>query len=214
MTNISKRLKCLADFVDKKDFIADIGCDHGLLSIYLMKNNLCQNVIASDINQNALNNAIKNIKKNNLNIKTILSDGLTNIDTENLNTLIISGMGTTTIKNILSNKNKLKNIHKIIVQSNNDHELLRRSMNDYGYYLKQEKIIFENGKWYITCLFIKSNKSNTNQEIKYGFLNNDEYNNYLLQKKKLLLKKIPLFNKNKLIKYFEYLRIKKAIKSK
>ncbi|MDE5889099.1 MAG: class I SAM-dependent methyltransferase, partial [Bacilli bacterium] len=75
MTKISKRLKAIAEFVSKKDSLVDVGCDHGLLSIYLVENECVKRVIASDINQNALNSAIKNIKIRNMNIDTVLSDG-------------------------------------------------------------------------------------------------------------------------------------------
>ena len=182
MTNISKRLLSVADFISKEDELVDIGCDHGLLSIYLIENNLCKRVIASDINQNALNNAIENINKRNLNIKTVLSDGINNIDLDNINSLIISGMGTSTIAHILEDKNKLNNINKIIVQSNNNHDILRNNMNNIGYYLKDERVVKDKNKWYITMLFIKSNKKNTKKEIEYGYLNNKDYNNYLLNK--------------------------------
>ena len=63
MSKLSKRLESLALLVDKKDQLVDVGCDHGLLSIYLVQNNLCKKVIASDVNQNALNSAIKNIRE-------------------------------------------------------------------------------------------------------------------------------------------------------
>ena len=65
MSKLSKRLESLALLVDKKDQLVDVGCDHGLLSIYLVQNNLCKKVIASDVNQNALNSAIKNISLRN-----------------------------------------------------------------------------------------------------------------------------------------------------
>ena len=174
MNKISKRLLSIADFISKKDELVDVGCDHGLLSIYLIENKLCKRVIASDINQNALNNAINNIKKKNLNIETILSDGIDNIDLTNINTLIISGMGTSTILHILKNNNQLKNINKIIIQSNNEHEILRKEMNNKNYYLKEEKILKNNDKWYITMCYIKSNKQNTKNEIEYGYLNNQK----------------------------------------
>lgn len=213
MTRLSKRLKSLALFVDKNDSLVDIGCDHALLSIYLTENKLCNKVIASDINTNALNNAITNIKKSNLRIETILSDGLKNIDTSHINALIISGMGTSTIIHILDNKEKLKPIKKLIIQSNNEHESLRRNLNNLGYYLKEENIIYEKDKWYVTCLFIKSNQLNTEEELKYGFLNNPEYNNYLLNKNKTILKSIPFFSSNKIKKYKAYCQLKKAIKN-
>ena len=153
MTRISKRLKSLVQFVDKNDNIVDVGCDHGLRSIYLVENNLCKKVIASDVNQNALNSAINNIKSRNLNIKTVLSDGIDNVDLNDINTLVISGMGTSTILHILKDDKKLKKVKKLILQSNNDHDILREKLNNKGYYLSDEMVIFDKGKWYVTMLF-------------------------------------------------------------
>ena len=136
MSKLSLRLKAIVKFVEKKDKLVDVGCDHGLLSIYLIENELVSKVIASDINQNALNSAINNIQKRNLDIETVLSDGIKDINMKGINTLVISGMGTSTILHILSDSNKLKNISKLLLQSNNDHEDLRRNLNNIGYYLQ------------------------------------------------------------------------------
>lgn len=212
MTKISKRLLAIASFIEKKDSVADIGCDHGLLSIYLKENNLIKTIIASDINQNALNNAIKNIETKNLKIKTILSDGIKDINTDNLNTLIISGMGTSTILHILTIPEKLKNINKIIIQSNNNHQELRQGLNDIGYYLEEENYTYDKNKWYITCKFIKSEKQNSKEIIKYGYLNNQDYNKYLLNHLKTISKKIPLSKLHEKIEYYKAIKhLKKAI---
>ncbi|MFA6940089.1 MAG: tRNA (adenine(22)-N(1))-methyltransferase TrmK, partial [Clostridiaceae bacterium] len=48
--DISKRLIAIAEKVDKCKTVLDIGTDHGYIPIYLIKNNICNNVIASDIN--------------------------------------------------------------------------------------------------------------------------------------------------------------------
>ena len=212
MTKISKRLLSIADFISKEDELVDVGCDHGLLSIYLIENKLCKRVIASDINPNALNNAIENIKKKNLNIETILSDGIDNIDLTNINTLIISGMGTSTILHILKDNNKLNNINKIIIQSNNEHEVLRKEMNNKNYYLKEEKTLKDKNKWYITMYYIKSNKKNTKNEIEYGDLNNQEYIKFLLNKYNELLKIIPKDNKDYKEIEIKYNKLSKIVK--
>ena len=211
MNKISKRLLSIADFISKEDELVDVGCDHGLLSIYLIKNKLCKRVIASDINEKALSNAIKNIERENLNIQTILSDGLNNIDLTNINTLIISGMGTQTILHILEDNTKLKNINKLIIQSNNNHEILRTNLNKKGYYLKEESTLYDKNEWYTTMYFIKSNKKNTKQELVYGYLNNHNYNSYLLNQYKTIYDKIPDTNKDKKLMYKKYIELKEYI---
>ena len=48
---LSKRLKRIAEHVDKCESVADIGTDHGYIPIYLVKEGRCKKAIASDINK-------------------------------------------------------------------------------------------------------------------------------------------------------------------
>ena len=63
---ISKRLKSLAGLITIDDKVADIGCDHALLDIYMVKNNITEKVFIADVSENALENGIKNVKKYHL----------------------------------------------------------------------------------------------------------------------------------------------------
>ena len=51
---ISDRLLACAGFVAPGERVADIGCDHGYLSIHLLTNGIAQSCIASDINEQPL----------------------------------------------------------------------------------------------------------------------------------------------------------------
>ena len=51
---ISNRLKSIAGLITEKDVIADIGCDHAYLDIYLVKNKIVPKAYVSDVNLNAL----------------------------------------------------------------------------------------------------------------------------------------------------------------
>ena len=46
---ISDRLLACAAFVNPGDRVADVGCDHGYLGIYLLKRNIAKHVLASDL---------------------------------------------------------------------------------------------------------------------------------------------------------------------
>ena len=188
MTNmIDNRLKSLTKYVDKNDSIIDIGCDHALLDIYLIKNKIANNIIVSDISNNALKQGINNIKKYNLEnyINTRCGNGLEVLNEEdNINTIIISGMGTNTILNILNNK-YLNKINKLIIQSNKDYYLLRKEVNKLGFIIDKEEVILVNNKLYINIVFIRGNKKYTIEELKYGtknMINKEIYINYLLKK--------------------------------
>lgn len=216
---ISLKLKAIAFFIDKKDKVVDVGCDHAYLDIYLAKNNLCKNIIASDINENALNNAKKNIARYNLTkkIKCILSDGINEINTKDINTVVIAGMGTKTIKHIISNKEKFKNIEKIIISSNNDHYLLRKFMNKNHYYLEDEKIVFDKNHYYVISKYKHGKQKLNNKELMFGKykLENKNYYEYLFKENKKILEKIPftkfkarkkIKKENKILK--KYLNVK------
>lgn len=183
---ISKRLKTLVKYVDEIDNIMDIGCDHALLDIYLIKNKYTDKIIASDIHENALNAGIENIKRNNLESKidARLGDGLDVLsDDDTINTLLISGMGTSTILKILDN-NKIERIYKLIIQSNNDHDILRKKVTALGFYIDSEEYFQDNNKNYINIVFKKGNRSYTKTELKYGpfLINNKEYLEFELSK--------------------------------
>ena len=196
----SDRLSKVASFIDKDDKLIDVGCDHGYLGIYLKENNLVNDLLLTDINENALNNAINNINNKKLDIKTILTDGLENIDLSKYNAISISGMGTFNILKILDNKD-LSNINKLIIQSNNDLDLLRSSLIKYGYYLKDEITIMENDIYYVICLFTKEEVELSKEEILFGLYKKDKipYYKHLLNKYNDIYNKIPQDNKDSIL---------------
>ena len=158
MIKLSKRLEAISSLVPNNSKVIDIGCDHGLLDIYLYQNKISSKVIASDINENALNNAKENIKKNNLEkyIETRLGNGLDTLtDKDDINTIIISGMGSHTAIGILKNNlNKLKKIDTIIIQSNTKIELLRKEVTKLNYLIEDDLLVEDNKKVYTVIKFI------------------------------------------------------------
>ena len=201
----SERIKTLASFVNKEDVVLDVGCDHGYLSIYLKKNNLCKNVYASDISENALNSAINNFKKYNVKIKSFQSDGFNSVN-EEFNTAVIAGMGTSTIINILNNEKKPD---KIILSSNNELYKLRCYLNKNGYKIEEEKCVYENNHYYIIMLVKKGYQKLSKKYLKYGLVNDKNYFLYLLNKNKKIIKNAPCSKKIKLL--YENHIIKKFI---
>lgn len=188
---LSERLKAIADMIESNEKVIDIGCDHGLLDIYLTKykNISC---IASDINQNALNMAIKNIKKYKLDIKTVLSNGLDKLEVDSNTVIVISGMGTNTILKILENEKSFK-AKKIIIQSNNNLYELRKEITP-KFKIINEVAICERKKYYVIIELEKGYKKYTNFELYFGpfiLKNNNNYLKYIFEKETLILNQIP-----------------------
>lgn len=167
---INERLKRVASYVDDNSYIIDVGCDHALLDIYLVKTKKNIKTIASDISDGPLEYAYKNIEKENLlnKIKITKRNGIDNLEKE-VDTIVISGMGTSNVLDIIfRNKDNLKNIKKIIISSNNDWYSLRKTFTENNYYIKEEDIILENNKFYPIIIFEKGTKKYKKYELKYG----------------------------------------------
>ena len=53
----SKRIDTLCSLLEKTNVFADVGCDHGYCSEYMLKNELCNKAILSDISKGSLQKA-------------------------------------------------------------------------------------------------------------------------------------------------------------
>ena len=198
---INKKLKAIASFINTQDTVVDIGCDHAYLAIYLKENKLCKNVYASDINENALNIAKHNIKEHNLDIETILSDGFKNIANTNIDTAVISGMGTNSILDIIGYAPQ--NINKYILCSHNNLDILRKKLYEHKLYIEKEIAIYDHKKYYVIMLVTKNYQKENRLSLKYGRSNDKEYLSYLLKKEQEVLNRIP---KRKIKKRLKHLK--------
>lgn len=200
------RIEAIYSFIDLKDRVVDVGCDQAKLGILLAKRN--QKSIASDISPKVIERASLDIRKLGLDnlIDLRVSNGLQNIKEKEADTLVLSGMGTHTILEILNNT-KLK-FNKIITISNNYHDILRNKMNELNYKVDKELIIKENNKYYNLILFTKGIKKYSQKELILGLNQVDnelykEYLNHLLNKYKTIKKS----SKDKNIKIDEMIKL-------
>ena len=201
----SLRLLAIASLIDKGSSVLDVGTDHAYLPIFLSQNKKCKSIIASDVSSNALKIAKDNLKKYHIDdVKLILSNGLDSIN-DDYDTIVLAGMGTSTIIKILENK-KLPNT--LIISSNNDLYKLRKFMNKIKYKIKEEIVILEKNKYYDIIKYQKGNEKLSYFKKMYGKSNDKKYYKYLLTKEKNIFKKVNLFKKLNLLKNIIYLYIK------
>ena len=101
---ISKRLLCCASMVQSGSRVADIGTDHGYLGIYLLQSGAARHVIACDLRKDPLENARRNAKLFGVDgeMEFRLSDGLEKILPDEVDTVVMAGMGGDLIQKILS----------------------------------------------------------------------------------------------------------------
>ena len=209
MTKLSTRLQQIFDLVEENQTFIDVGCDHGFLAIALAKKYPDARIIASDINENALKNAKKNIQRVHLQnqISTIQSNGLENISVFDHTTMIISGMGSHTIVGILyQGYRKLKKVDTLILQSNNDLDFLRLKVIRLGYYIKEEKLVKDAGIIYTVIVFKKGFRLYSKKDIYLGPCLRKEKSSLFQEKVGEDLKKIEAFYPNIPKSHSEYRR--------
>ena len=168
---LNLRLQTIYNLISEGMIVADIGTDHAFLPIELVNKGKCKIVYACDINEGPLNNAYENIKKHGLieNIKTVKSDGLNNLD-EEVDVIVIAGMGFYSAKEILENaKERLNKFKQIIVQVNNDVNFFRKWISDNNFTIKNEKIVKVGNHFYTIIEFNTNYSKNLSEfEINYG----------------------------------------------
>ena len=139
---LSARLLACAGFVNKGDRIADIGCDHGYLSIHLLTQGIASSAIASDVAEGPLRSAMRNARKFGVseNISFFLSDGVQSIPRD-FDTLICAGMGGDTMIHILESAPWLKNArYRLILQCQSKRPELRKWLYANGYAIRRETL--------------------------------------------------------------------------
>lgn len=162
-----KRLKAISDFIYPYRRIADIGSDHGYLIKIAFDNNLIDYAYAIDNKEGPINSCKNNLKEYK-NVSYFLSDGLDDVD-ESIDCVIIAGMGGMLIISILEkNKDKLKNIKRLILQANRDEYLLRKYLVENGFYIQDEKIIKEDNKYYEIDCFEKGYEEYDFNDLYFG----------------------------------------------
>ena len=191
----SKRIKKISSLVEENSNVIDIGCDHGLLDIYLTLNKNCY-CIASDVNKNAIEQARNNFQKMKLNIPTYISDGLNEFEIPEKATCVIAGMGTSTIVQILEN-NKVNQVDSFIIQTNNDYYILRKFMVTHGFYIENELTFIDKYIRYIIIKFRRGEKKYNDMELILGpiliknVIENKDYLEEKYEENKKVLKNIP-----------------------
>lgn len=158
------RLKCIKSMVDKCKTAADIGTDHGYVAGMLLKEGICENIIATDLNEGPLNRAIEHLSSVNLKSKCDfrLGSGLTVLKEGEADAIIIAGMGGDLISDIIeASKNIAMKAKQLILQPMTAVDNLRRYLSENGFEIIDENIVKEYHHFYF---IIKAKKGITKQK--------------------------------------------------
>lgn len=148
---LSKRLQALADMVTPGNVVADVGCDHGFLSIYLLERGIAPRVIAGDVRKGPLSAARAHVEERGLSayIETRLSDGLQEYLPGEAQTLVCAGMGGKLMQRILLQHPDVTGaFQEMILQPQSEHRQFRVFLREQGFVVTDENILCEDGKYY------------------------------------------------------------------
>ena len=150
---LSNRLHACCNFIHPGDRVADIGCDHGYLGIYLLTQGIAKSVIASDVNPQPLESAARNCNKFGVTdkMKLYLSDGAKNIPRD-FDTLVCAGMGGDTMIHILENASWLRSDrYRLILQCQSKTPMLRSYLSEKGWHIARE-LVMRDGRFLYTVM--------------------------------------------------------------
>lgn len=145
------RLQAAADMITNSKHAADIGCDHGRLSIALLQQGRTDRITASDISEPSLKKAKLLAQKCGLShrISTVVSDGISHLTPGDADTVIIAGMGGELIARILaSSPDTAKSADKIVMQPMRGVEELRYYLKVNGFRIDDERLVLDSGRIY------------------------------------------------------------------
>jgi len=148
---LSRRLQMLADMVTPGNSVADVGCDHAFLSIYLVQAGISPHVLAMDVRKGPLSAARKHIESSGLNtyIESRLSDGLEALGEGEAETIICAGMGGRLMERILgAGEAKARRMRELILQPQSEIKEFRAFLRREGYRILAEEGVYEEGKYY------------------------------------------------------------------
>ena len=210
MMELSRRLNAVANMISRDNKVADIGCDHGYVAIYLRENNISPRVIALDINKRPLAKAREHCDKYGYpEIETRLSNGLDALEIGEVDTVVCAGMGGKLVIDILAKSlDKVRKLRECIIQPQSDIEYVRRKLREMDIQIIDEDFIYDDGKFYPILKLIPldvgslKNVRFKDYEYKYGchlqVEQNVDFKTYLLGKKSKFEEIIQLLIENNL----------------
>ena len=153
MIGLTPRLQTVADMVPPGCAVADIGCDHGYVSAYLVQQGIAPCVVAADVRPGPLSACRRLVEELGLTfqIQTRLCSGLTDIADAECDAIILAGMGGELIAEILS---ACPYIHKktLILQPMTHPEVVRQFLYTNGFEIRCARVVQEGRHHYLVLL--------------------------------------------------------------
>lgn len=150
MRQLTSRLYTVQTLVPQGARVADIGTDHGHLPISLIKQSISPKVIACDIREKPLLSAKENVEKSGTaHIELRLGDGLDPVRPDEVDCIVIAGMGGEVIAGILDRADWVRDPrYTLLLQPMTSADVLRRFLCDNRFDIESERAVEDAGRLY------------------------------------------------------------------
>ncbi|MCL2279577.1 MAG: class I SAM-dependent methyltransferase [Oscillospiraceae bacterium] len=149
--SLPHRLRVIAGYIKSGTAVVDVGSDHGLLPVFLAQSGGFRRLIASDISSGSLQSARRNAAKYGVadKVEFMIADGLMGLSLGDVDTIIISGLGGETIRDILQDAPWTKSSGIcLILQPQSKIDVLCNFLYNNGYLIRETQIVRDRGRQY------------------------------------------------------------------
>ena len=192
------RIDTLCSLLKKTDVFADVGCDHGYCTEYMLQNKLCERAIFSDVSRGSLQKAQELLADYVAEGRAtgVLGDGFFGVP-KDVGEVLIAGMGGGEMISILSHKTYGFMPENFVLQPMHDSEKLRRYLLENGGYILRD-FTFQDGKYYDVIVGRRRMKGEAIQaytaaELEFGRDNLLERGEAFLKRAQKLLKDVDRY---------------------
>lgn len=148
---LTKRLALAAEYVRSGRNAADVGCDHGKLSAFLLQSGKTPFVYATDIREKPLQKAEELMSELGLEgrYRCLLTDGLAGVPADGTDDIVMAGIGADVIAHIISDAPWLYDSGKhLVLVPASKRERLRRFLASEGFETEKEEAVLDHGHCY------------------------------------------------------------------
>ena len=149
---LSERLERVVSFVRPCASAADIGTDHALVPVELVRRGIVKKALAMDVRPGPLSRAKEQISRAGLSdqIEPRLSDGLAALKPQEAETVIIAGMGGELIIRILTvDRHMWDSVAQWVLSPHSEVFKVRGWLLENGFSIEKEDMVCEDGKYYV-----------------------------------------------------------------
>ena len=157
LPKLTPRLETVASLVREGARLLDVGTDHAYLPAVLVGHGKCKCALATDLRKGPLAHAAATIAACGLKskISLVMTDGLTGLSLEEIDDVVLAGMGGKLMLSIIKAAPSLKDprLH-LILQPQTDLPSVRETMAGDGFCLNRELLVREEHRIYHVFSFV------------------------------------------------------------